>query len=399
MQELRAKILSIHSNRYGGVPLLVCSPGRVNLIGEHTDYNDGFVLPAAIDKAIVLALSRNSDNLIRLSSADMKPAYYETPVLKRYKKTGVHWADYIIGVVDELQKDGFHTGGFDCTFGGNVPIGAGLSSSAALEGGVAFGLSRLFGLDLSLLALTKTAQRAENNFVGVQCGIMDQFASLHGQKDRVIKLDCRSLDYELYPFQWDHTRVVLCDTKVRRTLAGSEYNIRRRQCEEGVAIIKKSDPTVRSLRDVTFGQLESHKDKMDAVVYRRCRYVLEENQRVSDACTMLLENDLAGFGQKMYQSHYGLRDDYEVSCRELDILVEAAEQIDGVLGARMMGGGFGGCTINLVLDETLDDTIRQIQKYYRDKTGKEPGFHIVQIGQGTHLLTELAEDNKTAVKS
>ena len=399
MQELQSKIVTSHSNRYAGEPLLVCSPGRVNLIGEHTDYNNGFVLPAAIDKAIVLALSKNSDNLIRLNSADMKPGYYETPVLKRYKKTGVHWADYIIGVVDELQKDGFHTGGFDCTFGGNVPIGAGLSSSAALEGGVAFGLSRLLGFDLSLLALTKIAQRAENNFVGVQCGIMDQFASLHGEKDRVIKLDCRSLDYELFPFQWDHTRVVLCDTKVRRTLAGSEYNIRRRQCEEGVAIINKSDPSVRSLRDVTFDQLESHKDKMDAVVYRRCRYVLEENQRVSDACTMLLENDLAGFGQKMYQSHYGLRDDYEVSCRELDILVEAAEQLNGVLGARMMGGGFGGCTINLVLDDTLDDTIRYIQQYYNGKTGQEPGFHIIQIGQGTHLLTKLTDYTKAVIKS
>ncbi|MCA1802653.1 MAG: galactokinase [Rhodothermaceae bacterium] len=385
-----------HSDRYAGETLLVRSPGRVNLIGEHTDYNNGFVLPAAIDKAIILALSKNSDNLIRLNSADMEPGYFETPVLKSYKKTGVHWADYIIGVVDELQKDGFHTGGFDCTFGGDIPIGAGLSSSAALEGGVAFGLARLFDFDLSLLALTKIAQRAENNFVGVQCGIMDQFASLHGEKDRVIKLDCRSLDYELYPFQWDHTRVLLCDTKVRRTLAGSEYNIRRRQCEEGVAIINKSDPSVRSLRDVTFHQLESHKDKMDAVVYRRCRYVLEENQRVTDACTMLLENDLAGFGQKMYQSHYGLRDDYEVSCRELDILVEAAEQIDGVLGARMMGGGFGGCTINLVLDNTLEDTIRQIQTYYHEKTGKEPGFHIVQIGQGTHLVTELADDTKSS---
>jgi galactokinase len=396
MQELQSKIQTAHSRRFAGKPILVCSPGRVNLIGEHTDYNNGFVLPAAIDKAIVLALSKNEDNLIRLSSTDKKPGRFETPLHGSYKKTGVHWADYIIGVVDELQKAGHITGGFDCTFGGNVPIGAGLSSSAALEGGVAFGLSTLFGLNLPLLELTKTAQRAENNFVGVQCGIMDQFASLHGQKDRVIKLDCRSLDYELYPFKWDHTRVLLCDTNVRRTLAGSEYNIRRRQCEEGVAIIKKSDPSVRSLRDVTFGQLNSHKDTMDAVVYRRCRYVLEENRRVTDACTMLLENDLAGFGQKMYQSHYGLRDDYEVSCRELDILVEAAGQIDGVLGARMMGGGFGGCTINLVLDETLDDTIRQIQKYYRDKTGKEPGFHIVQIGQGTHLLTEPADYTKAA---
>ena len=391
MDTLLTKIQDSYSRYFTGEPVLIHSPGRVNLIGEHTDYNKGFVLPAAIDKVIFLAMSRNNLEVIRLHSVDMEPDYFETPVSEVYEKTGVDWADYIIGVVDQLQKKGHKIGGFDCTFGGDIPIGAGLSSSAALEGGIAFGLSHLFDLNLTLLEMTKTAMRAENKFVGVQCGIMDQFASLHGKKGRVIKLDCRSLEYELYPFKWDHVRVLLCDTHVRRALAGSEYNIRRRQCEQGVSLIRQADPSVQSLRDVSFEQLESLKNKMDEVVYRRCRYVLEENKRVTDACEDLIKNDLAAFGQKMYQSHYGLRDDYEVSCSELDTLVDATEQLEGVLGARMMGGGFGGCTINLVSMDRLDDTMDQILNYYLESTGKEPGFHVVKIGAGTHLLTEAAE--------
>lgn len=395
MNSLLTKIQESYSRYFTGEPVLVHSPGRVNLIGEHTDYNKGFVLPAAIDKVIVLAMNRNNLGMIRLHSVDMEPDYYETPVADEYHKTGVDWADYIIGVVDQLQKAGHTVGGFDCAFGGNVPIGAGLSSSAALEGGVAFGLSHLFDLDMTLLEMTKTAMRAENKFVGVQCGIMDQFASLHGKKGKAIKLDCRSLEYELYPFKWDHIRVLLCDTHVRRALAGSEYNVRRQQCEQGVAQISKADPSVRSLRDVSFEQLDSYKEQMDEVVYRRCRYVLDENKRVADACSNLLDGDLAGFGQKMYQSHYGLRDDYEVSCRELDILVDATRHLEGVLGARMMGGGFGGCTINLVSMDKLDESMEQIRNYYLEKTGKEPGFHVVKIGEGTHLLTEVVENKTT----
>lgn len=395
MNTLLTKIQDSYYRYFTGEPVLVHSPGRVNLIGEHTDYNKGFVLPAAIDKVIFLAMSRNNLGLIRLHSVDMEPDYFETPVADTYKKTGVDWADYIIGVADQLQKAGHDVGGFDCAFGGNIPIGAGLSSSAALEGGVVFGLSHLFDFDLSLLEMTKTAMRAENKFVGVQCGIMDQFASLHGKRGKAIKLDCRSLEYELYPFKWDHIRVLLCDSQVRRALAGSEYNVRRQQCEQGVDLISQTDPLVRSLRDVSFEQLDSHKEQMDEVVYRRCRYVLDENKRVADACTHLLDGDLTGFGQKMYRSHYGLRDDYEVSCRELDILVDATEQLDGVLGARMMGGGFGGCTINLVSMDKLDETVEQIRSYYLEKTGKEPGFHVVKIGEGTHLLTEVVEAKTT----
>jgi len=371
---------------FTGNPLIICSPGRVNLIGEHTDYNMGFVLPAAIDKAIFLALVPNDKNMIRLHSTDMEPAYFETPITENYQKTGVNWADYIIGVVDQLQKAGHGVGGFDCAFGGDVPIGAGLSSSAALEGGIAFGLSELFNFGLTRLEMTKISMQAENQFVGVNCGIMDQFASLHGQNGSVIKLDCRSLDYKYYPFTWDSVRVLLCDTKVRRTLAGSEYNVRRAQCEAGVSVIQKTHNDVKSLRDVTLEMLKTHKNQMDAVVYRRCLYVINENTRVTTACEALVNNDLEGFGKQMYESHNGLSYNYEVSCSELDILVDATRSLEGVLGSRMMGGGFGGCTINLVTLDKLDESMAFIREYYKGKTGIEPGFHVVKIGQGTHIF-------------
>lgn len=240
-----SKVMAGYTLNFTGNPILICSPGRINLIGEHTDYNMGFVLPASVDKAIVLAMSKNSSGKIRLHSTDMQPSYFETELTDNYSKTGIDWADYIIGVVQELQKEGYKVEGFDCSFGGDVPIGAGLSSSAALEGGIAFGLDELFNYKLSRLEMAKISQQAENTFVGVKCGIMDQFASLHGENGKVMKLDCRSLAYEYYPFIWEDIKVLLCDTKVRRTLAGSEYNVRRNQCETGVQIIKKRTPRLK----------------------------------------------------------------------------------------------------------------------------------------------------------
>jgi len=398
MSDLWDKISTAYFSKFDGEPIMICSPGRVNLIGEHTDYNHGFVLPASIDKAIYLAMSKNNLGLIRLFSVDMEPQYYETQISDDYKKASITWANYILGVISELQKAGHFIGGFDCAFGGDVPIGAGLSSSAALEGGIAFGLSNLFELNLSRLQMTKAAMRAENNFVGVNCGIMDQFASLHGKRDSVIKLDCRSLDFDYYPFKWDDVRILLCDTKVRRTLAGSEYNIRRHQCEQGVTKIKKTYPEVNSLRDISYEMLDEHKKQMHELVYRRCLFVLNENRRVTDACDMLLKSDLNEFGKKMYQSHYGLRDNYEVSCYELDILVEATEQLDAVLGSRMMGGGFGGCTINLVKLEKLEETKAYISEYYKNKTGKSAGSHVVKIGQGTHLVEQKEVNVSLTIK-
>lgn len=387
MQSVQQKVKKAFESQFEGTPTYVFSPGRVNLIGEHTDYNKGFVLPAAIDKGIVFALKRTDNSSIRLLSSDLNPNFCEVTRSDSYTKTGVDWADYIIGVVDQIQKAGHSIGGFDCAFGGDVPIGAGLSSSAALEGGIVFGLSELFDLGLSRLEMTKFSMQAENQFVGVQCGIMDQFASLHGNVGRVMKLDCRSLDFDYYPFEWEEIRVLLCDTKVRRTLAGSEYNVRRTQCETGVAVIQQNYPNVKSLRDVTITMLQEHQSQLDEVVYRRCLYVIEENERVEQSCQALLNNELERFGELMYASHEGLRDRYEVSCSELDVLVEATRNVDGVLGSRMMGGGFGGCTINLVHLDKLDESMNEIRAYYHEKTGNEPEFHVVKIGQGTHLIS------------
>lgn len=379
-------IQSEFRDRFGSSPIVVESPARVNLIGEHTDYNDGFVLPAAIDKMIVLALAPNNKNRIRLHAADMDQPEFESDVATPFEKSEIGWPDYILGVVEQLQKRGYQIGGFDCLFGGDIPIGAGLSSSAALEGGILTGLSTLFELNLTTLQMAGIGQTAENQFVGVQCGIMDQFANLHGESGSVILLDCRSLEYTLYPFSREDIAILLCDTKVRRELASSEYNARRKQCEEGVRILKKYDPSIRSLRDVKDNFLEHRRFSLSDDVYKRCRYVLDENQRVLDACNNLLDDDIEAFGMKMYSSHYGLRDLYEVSCRELDVLVESTETIDDVLGSRMMGGGFGGCTINLVLEHEMESVKKKIDQHYQKELHKKVEFYVAKIGKGASVM-------------
>lgn len=384
---LNPKIIStLFRDHFGTSPILVESPARVNLIGEHTDYNNGFVLPAAIDKMIVLALAPNNRNQIRLHAADMDQPEFETDITDQLQKSGMGWPDYILGVVDQLQKRGYHVSGFDCLFGGDIPIGAGLSSSAALEGGILTGLSALFDLNLTKLQMAKLGQKAENQFVGVNCGIMDQFANLHGESGSVIRLDCRSLEYSLYPFEREDIAILLCDTHVRRELATSEYNVRREQCEEGVRILKTFDPTVKSLRDIKNDFLEYRKDTMSPEVYNRCRFVLDENQRVLNACKNLVEGDIEAFGRNMYGSHYGLRDLYEVSCRELDVLVDATENIDAVLGSRMMGGGFGGCTINLVYEQEMDVVTDLITRHYQAELNKPIEFYVAKIGKGASVL-------------
>lgn len=372
-------------NRFGGEPLLVASPGRINLIGEHTDYNDGFVLPAAIDKSIWLAIAPNGLDNVRMFALDMD-ASYECDLREKLEKSSLRWPDYILGCIEQLRNAGKEIQGFDCVFGGDIPIGAGLSSSAALEGAVILGLSERNGWNLPKLQRVQLAQRAENEFVGVQCGIMDQFANVFGELEQVIRLDCRSLKYLHVPFEFSNTRVLLVDSNVRRELATSEYNVRRKQCEEGVSILQKRNPGVHSLRDVTLTMLDECSDEMDGTVYNRCRYVVEENLRVLSGCDDLENGDLASFGQRMYESHYGLRDLYEVSCRELDILVEATETMDAVLGSRMMGGGFGGCTINLVPEAEVDQVSEELSAVYSEKTGEIPKLYVVDIGAGTRIL-------------
>ncbi|NGP89064.1 galactokinase [Fodinibius halophilus] len=387
MTPLIRKIENEFKNHFTDEFILVKSPGRVNLIGEHTDYNEGFVLPAAINMGIVLALAPNGLDKARLVAMDMDDSF-EIDISGEIPQSEKVWPNYLLGVVDQLRKSGYSLEGFDCVFGGDIPIGAGLSSSAALEGGVLFGLATLFDLNIPPVEMARIAQKAENDFVGVQCGIMDQFVSLNGRAGQALKLDCRSLDHEYYPFNNEDIRIVLCDTGIRRELATSEYNIRRKQCEKGVSILQGVDPDIDSLRDVELAFLFRYKDKLAPDIFKRCKYVIEENKRVLQACSDLQQDDLTSFGHRMYQSHLGLRIEYEVSCKELDTLVDIAQDQAGVLGARMMGGGFGGCTINLVENEQLQQFKKQIKSEYEQQLGQSLSVYDTKVSQGTHLLTE-----------
>lgn len=363
---------------------MVRSPGRVNLIGEHTDYNKGFVLPAAIDKAIYFAVAPRRDMRFKLYSLDMNEWYEGN--LRALKHAETRWPNYLIGIVDQLIRAGYEFEGFDCMFGGDVPIGAGLSSSAAIEGGLIFALNQLFGLNIDKLTMVQLAQKAENEFVGVQCGIMDQFINIFGEDKNALKIDCRSLEHEYIPFESTHLSIVLCETQTRRALASSEYNIRFRQCYEGVSTLSAVNPSITSLRDVTPNFLEEHKTLLSPIVYRRCLYVVKENQRVIDACDDLRRKDIAAFGRKMYLSHEGLSKDYEVSSAELDFLVDIAAGARGVFGARMMGAGFGGCTINLVEENAVGPFVAEAKQRYFDKTHKALQIHIVKLKAGTEQL-------------
>jgi galactokinase len=371
--------------QFGGTPLLVVSPGRVNLIGEHTDYNEGFVMPGATDKAVVFAVAPRADGLCHFVSRDFDQEF--RCELGQFHRSPLRWPDYLQGVLDQLVRAGHRIAGVSCVFGGDIPIGAGMSSSAAIEGGLAFALNALFGLGLSKLDLVRLAQMAENEFVGVRCGIMDQFINIHGRARSVLRLDCRSLEFDYLPFEREDLRVVVSDSLVRRELASSEYNVRRGQCEAGVAALRAHDPSLRSLRDVTLDLLRDHRAELDPVVYRRCEYVVRENIRVAEAATALARNDFAVFGGLMNLSHAGLRDDYEVSSPELDALVEAARRVPGVLGARMMGAGFGGCTISLVEAGAVAEFETRVARDYEAATGKALKIHVVRIEAGTAAVS------------
>ncbi|NLB02827.1 MAG: galactokinase [Bacteroidales bacterium] len=369
------------NKRYGREFSLYASPGRVNLIGEHTDYNGGFVFPGAIDKLIVAAIKPNDTEIVRVYSYDMK----ETAEFALDEKPTASWALYIYGVISEISKRGLKVGGFDCVFGGDIPIGSGLSTSAALESTFAFALNDLFNLGLARIDMALIGQAAEHNAVGVRCGIMDQFASVFGETDHLIRLDCRSLEYELVPFHPKNCRLVLLDTQVKHNLAASEYNIRRAECEEGVATIQKKHPQVKLLRDVSLDLLNDFKKELKESTYRRCRYVIEENQRLLDACEALKHDNYTEFGKKMYGSHEGLSKEYNVSCKELDFLVSIAIK-NGALGARMMGGGFGGCTINLLEESHYAAFVEEAIAAYKIEFNKAPKIYEVKIGKGSHKI-------------
>lgn len=371
-------------NKFKVEPLIIRSPARVNMIGEHTDYNEGFVLPASINKEIVLAISKNQSNICNLYSYDLKDSFSFN--INNLEKTDKLWSHYIMGVIEQFQKLDLKIQGFNCVFGGNIPMGAGLSSSAALECALTFALNELFNLNLSKIDIVKISQKSENEFVGVKCGIMDQFISVFGKKAHVLKLDCKTLDYEYYPFNFENIEIVLFDTQVKHSLASSEYNTRRIECEKGVEVIKKYYPNTTSLRDVSLEILNNYKNEMQEIIYKRCKYVISENLRLNFACKALENNDLETFGSLMYQTHEGLKNDYNVSCEELDILVDLVKDEKDVLGARMMGGGFGGCTINLVKKESVKDISKRVSEKYNKLTGKNLEIYTGIIEDGTSII-------------
>ena len=368
---------------FGKQPLFYSAPGRVNLIGEHTDYNEGFVLPAAIDKNIYLAIAKNDDRKLRVFANQFNE---RREVNIDALKPVDGWFTYMAGVMFHLQRIGKDLGGVDVIIDGDVPVGAGMSSSAAICSAFGFALNELYCLELDRMQLALIGQKTEHTFAGVKCGIMDQFASLHGKAGYVMKLDCRSLDYEYIPFDFPDYKIVLVNSMVKHSLASSEYNVRRQQCEEGVRIIKRSLPGINSLRDVTLDELESHRDSLPIEVYTKCHYVISEIDRLLRGCVLLSNGDIQQFGQLMYTTHRGLSEEYNVSCEELDYLVETAKQQKGVAGARMMGGGFGGCTINLVKSEHVESFSAAMKTAYQKRFNKDPEIYITQIEDGAHRI-------------
>lgn len=382
--------------------VLVRSPGRVNLIGEHTDYNDGFVMPLAISRDILLAGRRRSDDLVRVYSLNVNeettfsladvaaPPAADPEAATGRSRTGDDaappspsgWGRYVAGVVWALRDAGLPVGGFEAVLTGNIPVGAGLSSSAALEVGMAVLLRELFGFGLDPVDAARLCQRAENEYVGVQCGIMDQFAVALGRQGHAVLLDCRTLDYRYVPLPAQHVRLVVADTGVRRTLAASEYNTRRRECETGVALLQRHAPEIRALRDVTPHTLEQLLHRLPDVVGRRCRHVVCENARVQATAEALANHNFAECGRLMYASHASLRDEYQVSCRELDEMVDIARSVPGVYGARMTGAGFGGCIVSLVRADAAAALAAALKAEYPIRTGKAPAVYVVAPSNG-----------------
>lgn len=363
----------------------VCSPGRINLIGEHIDYNDGFVIPAAIDKCIFMNLKANGHD----TRCTIKSKGFASTLVLNLDALGKGtegWHNYILGVIVEIQKLVHKLKGFDCTIESKLPVGSGVSSSAALECGLAYGLNELFCLGLDKWQLIKIGQMAEHNFVGTKCGIMDQFASVMGKEGHVMLLDCRSLNFEYIHTTIDPYRILMLNTNVAHNLSNGEYNLRRAACEEGLEILVEQHNVQKSFRNISLEMLKSSKEELGTVVYNRCSYVIEEINRVLKGVEYLKENDLRKFGELMYETHDGLSKKYEVSCPELDFLVKLTLDNTDILGARMMGGGFGGCTINLIRKDAIEDFAKKASKAYKNQFGIDLTYFETTPSQGTHLI-------------
>ena len=379
--ELKEKVVTAFASHFGGEGTLYASAGRINLIGEHTDYNGGFVFPGAIDKVILADIRPNGTDTVNVYSIDIdEEAHFG---LKEEDAPTQQWARYIFGVCREVIKRGGVVNGFDATFAGNVPLGAGLSSSAALESCFAFALNDLFnGNTIDKFELAKIGQSTEHNYCGVNCGIMGQFASVFGKKDNLMRLDCRSLEFEYFPFKIDGYRLVLVDSIVKHELVDSPYNKRRQSCENVARRLG-----IETLRDADMDMLNSIKADISAEDYMRAKFVIEEKERVLDVCDALNRGDVETVGKLMYETHRGLSKDYEVSCEELDYLNDIAKEC-GVTGSRIMGGGFGGCTINLVPNALYNKFIDTAKEKFNAKYGHEPKIYDVVISDGARRYTE-----------
>jgi len=371
---------------FGEEPVAVVrAPGRVNLIGEHTDYNDGYVLPVAIDRNVWVAASPRWDRQVVIHALDFNESViFSLDHIERDEARP--WSNYQRGVAYFLEEQGFDLPGLNAVIAGDVPIGSGLSSSAAVEVSMAYAWQVLAGFELSRVDLALLCQRAENDFVGMKCGIMDQFVAALGRRGHALLIDCRSLEYQLIPLPAEAV-IVVADTMKRRGLVDSEYNTRRRECEEGVRILQQYLPEVRALRDVSVNQFVEHEEKLRGKVRQRCRHVVYENERVLESVAALRAGNLAVFGRLMNESHISLREDYEVSCPELDIMVEAAWKVEGVYGSRMTGAGFGGCTVSLVAEEAIEDFGVKVAAAYQKATGIVPKIYVCRAEDGVSKLS------------
>ena len=375
------QVLATFAEKFTTTPRLYFAPGRINLIGEHVDYNDGFVMPAAINKGIWYAVARNTTNTANFYSADLHESL-SIEVTNVHKMDG--WKNYVLGVMDQVQKAGYVIGGFDCVFGGNLPVGAGMSSSAAVECGLLVALNDLFQYGLDRITIAKMAQKAEHTYPGVKCGIMDMFANMMGKMDHVILLNCMNLDYKYLPLPLTEYSIILINTKVHHSLAGSAYNQRRNECAEGFKILKSLAPEVTSWQELTVADVEKNKAQLPENIYKRSLYVTSEIARTLQASKHLQNHEMEQFGKLMFETHEGLSKLYEVSCPELDFLVEQAKNFPAIIGSRVMGGGFGGCTINLIKTSEWGAITQTIVKEYKQAFNIDAEVYDMALSDGTY---------------
>lgn len=380
-------VQQLFENQYDKKPaLLVRACGRINLIGEHTDYNDGFVLPAAIDRYLFYAIGENGTDDCHFYAVDMNEK--ASISLHDLKKTSLQWLNYLQGIIQQFQIEGKIVRGVDVVLGGNLPVGSGMSSSAALECGFGWALNRLFDAGFEKSYIAEVAHHSSNQFMGIPSGIMDQFASMMGKANHFILLDCRSLEYKYIPADLKEYQIVLINSKVHHELSSSEYPVRVAECKAGVKYLQQYDANIESLRDVKLSLLEQHKDGLNEKIYRRCKYVVTEMQRTLQACEYLQKGEIEKVGELMFETHAGLRDDYEVSCPEIDFLVDFAKNYDGVVGSRIMGGGFGGCTINLVKKDQIQDFITKAEADYYNQFNVKAEHYLLHISDGTDVMDD-----------